>query len=279
MATDILQAASVQRLSGLLKHRYGKGLEVRFVVDSMMSKLNAENATVSSGDLFIPIQMHGTFLGLARVPAVQDLPATSIDAITEVVRLILEPALYRRYLDGQPLKANFPGESGQNYFNRMKLIDGGRPDQSGDVQPKAVLLYSSNPHRINRVALRLHETTERWALLRYSDMKTFGSIREIEALGKATIFIEDLLQLSPEEIILLAQYLRTADPAHTPVIVIGSTRTLAEIEACNAYPVEITSALARFNAELDRWPKDEPTLKLALELCLQGGSREGQLDF
>lgn len=279
MATDILQAASVQRLQGLLKHRYGKGLEVRFVVDSMMSKLNADSATVSSGDLFIPIQMHGTFLGLARVPSVQDLPATSIDAITEVVRLILEPALYRRYLDGQPVKADVVGESGQTYFNRMQLIDGGRPDTSGNIQPKAILLYSNNPHRINRVALRLHETTERWALLRYSDMKAFGSIREIEALGKATIFVEDLLQLSPEEIVLLAQYLKTADSDHTPVIVIGSTRTLAEIEACNAYPVEITSELARFNAELDRWPQDEPTLKLALELCLQGGSREGQLDF
>lgn len=274
MITDILQTASVQRLQGLLKHRYGKGLEVRFVVDSTLSKLSAESATVSSGDLFIPIQMHGTFLGLARVPSVQDLPSTSIDAITEVVRLILEPALYRRYLDGKPAESVVEGESGQ-----IQLIHGGRPDTSGEVQPKAILLFSHNPYRINRVALRLHETTERWALLRFTDMKTFGSVREIEALGKATIFVEDLLQLSPEEIIILAQYLRTANSDEHPVIVIGSTRNLAEIEACNAYPVEITSELSRFNAELDRWPQDEPTLKLALELCLQGGSRSTHLDF
>lgn len=273
MNTDILKMASVQRLTGLLKHRYGKGLEVRLVVDSTMSKLNGDGAMVSSGDLFIPIQMHGTFLGLARVPSVQDLPATSIDAITEVVRLILEPALYRRYLDGKPASATVVGESEQIQSHRIQLLDGGRPSFAEEVAPRAVLLHSQNPYRINRVAMHLHETTERWALLRFADMQSFGSVRELQALGKATVFVEDLLLLAPEEIVILAEFLRTSDSEQHPVIVIGSTRTLAELEACRAYPFEIMSELERFNIALDRWPQDEPNLKQALELCLQGGSQ------
>lgn len=274
MTTDILQTASVQRLQGLLKHRYGKGLEVRFVVDTTDSQLNADSATVSSGDLFIPIQLHGMFLGLARIPSVQDLPSTSIEAITEVVRLILEPALYRRYLDGTPAESQVDGESGQ-----IHLIQGEGRDSSGDVSPKAVLLQSTNPNRINRVAICLYETTERWAMLRYSDIKSFGSVREIEALGKSIIFVEDLLLLSPSEILILADYLKTANTSVQPMILVGSTRALPEIEACGHYPESMVQELARFNAELDRWPQDEKTLKLALELCLQGGSRSAQLDF
>ncbi len=270
MNTDILKMASVQRLTGLLKHRYGKGLEVRLLVDSMMSR-SGDNATVSRGDLLIPIQMHGTFLGLARVPSVQDLPATSIDAITEVVRLILEPALYRRYLDGQPVSATVAGESEQIQPGKIQLLDGGRPSFLEDVQPKAILLHSLNPNRINRVAIHLHETTERWAMLRFSDMKSFGSVRELQALGKATIFVEDLLHLSPEEIVILKEFMRTSDSEQHPVIVIGSTRTLAELESCQAYPHEIMGELERYNLSLDRWPQDETNLKQALELCLQGG--------
>lgn len=271
MNTEILKMASVQRLTGLLKHRYGKGLEVRLLVDSTISKQNGDGATVSSGDLLIPIQMHGTFLGLARVPSVQDLPATSIHAITEVVRLILEPALYRRYLDAKPVAADVVGESEQIQSGRMQLLNGGRPSFLDSTQPKAILLQSQNPHRINRVATHLHETTERWAMLRYSDMGGFGSVRELEALGKATIYVEDLLQLSPEEIIILESYLKTADSEHHPVIVIGSTRTFAEIESSHAYPVEIMSELERYQLQLDRWPQDENGLKSALELCLQDG--------
>lgn len=265
MTMDILQTASVQRLQGLLKHRYGKGLEVRFLVDA--TQWNSSGVTVSSGDLFIPIVQEGMFLGLAKVPSVHDLPSTSIEAITEVVRLILEPALYRRYLDGQPTMGEVDGESEQIHSEPANQ----------EQSPKAVLLYSTNPQRIQKVAVNLHETTERWAMLRYSDMKRFGSVEEIQGLGRATIFVEDLLQLSPDELNVLSEFLKVSDTRIEPMILVGSTRTLHEINNSGDYPETLTTEFSRFSAELDRWPQDESMLRQALSMILNMGSAANSL--
>lgn len=271
MSGDILETTSVQRLQGLLKQRYGKGLELRYMVNT--TDWNSWGARVASGDLFIPIHLHGTFLGLAKVPSVQDLPSASIDAITEVVRLILEPALYRRFLDRSETGATAVGESEQ-----IQLVREAQAKTVDSLAAKAILLHSMNPYRIQKVAMQLHETAERWAMLRFSDMKSFGSVTEIKALGKATIFVEDLLLVSPEELQILNNYLQDCDPDSDPLIVVGSTRHLNEIIACGHYDKTLTIELARFSAELDRWPQDEKALKQALEFCLRDGDGH-RLDF
>lgn len=268
MAQDAQELASVRKLQGLLQSRYGKGLELRYLVST---KEQNDDAHVDSGDLLVPIHMHGMFLGQARVPGVHDLPKTSIEAITEVVRLILEPALYRRFLETNPI------ESGQTKtFGEIQAVSDEKTKE--DLEPKAVLLFSKNPARVERFAINLHETTERWAMLRYSDMGSFGEISDLKALGQATIFVEDLLQLSPQELEVLATYLHQCRPAKHPLVIIGSTRSLDEIQGSGHCPQDVMTELRRFTIDLDRWPQDDATMKRALSLCLQPGERP-TLDF
>lgn len=267
MTNNVLETKSMQRLQGILQSRYGKSLEVRYIIDAAAMNWNGSEANLNGRDLVIPIELHGVFLGMARVPAASDLPKTSLQAITEVVRLILEPSLYSRYLDNRAAelhKQDFIGDDQELH------LAGHAASVTKNTNSAAVLLVSENPNTLARVARVMHEDSERWAFLSYSDMKChLGSVEEIKALGKASIFVEDLLLMSPTELEVLTQYLECADVSLEPMIIIGSTRDFEQIQKTGHYAPELVKILAPYVADLKRWPSEEHLLKQALDLLIQ----------
>lgn len=260
MVTDILKTPSVQRLAGILKSRYGKNLEVRFIVDATVGSWSASQYSVARGDLFIPIAVHDTFLGLAKVPDVGSLAETSVAAIADVVKLVLEPALYRRYLD--------------NRFEIMTQENtptpGPTPAATDSKNAKAVLLHSRNPNVTANLAFTLHEETGRWAFLRYSDMNfDFGGRQSLEALGRATLFIEDVLQIKPEQWGLLKDFLLTSNPEYHPLILLGTSRSWTEWHESGEMDHDILDLVAPYTAELDRWPTNRGQQQEAFRMLLK----------
>lgn len=261
MVTDILKTPSVQRLAGILQSRYGKNLEVRFLADANANSWSSSQYSVSQGDLYVPISVHETFLGLAKVPAVQDLADTSVAAIADVVRLVLEPALYRRYLDNR-----FDIMTTQNHVSAGAVAEAVVDSRN----PKAVLLHSLNPHVTANLAFTLHEETGRWAFLRYSDMKSdFGSAASLEALGRATLFVEDVLQLSPAQWGVLKTFLLNSNPDYHPLILLGTSRSWAEWHESGEMDHDILDLVAPYTAELDRWPTNRTMQQEAFRMLLK----------
>lgn len=261
MVADILKTPSVQRLAGILQSRYGKTLEVRFIVDANAGTWGTSQYSVTQGDLYIPISVHETFLGLAKVPGVQDLADTSVAAIADVVKLVLEPALYRRYLD-----ARF------DVIHSQGFVEAGStpPAAVKNDSPKAVLLHSRNPHHVSNLAFTLHEETGRWAFLRYSDMNNdFGNTGSLESLGKATIFIEDVLQISPAQWGILKDFLLTSNPDFHPLILLGTNRSWTEWHESGEMDHDILDLVAPYTAELDRWPTARNLAQEAFRMLLK----------
>ncbi|RYZ87338.1 MAG: hypothetical protein EOP04_11905, partial [Proteobacteria bacterium] len=86
------------KLKQLLSSRYGKGLELRPLMD--LSKLaQASETMVSGNDLFIPIVVQEQFLGTAVIPHGWELSEDKRKGIAQLVRMVLEPKLYNEYLE------------------------------------------------------------------------------------------------------------------------------------------------------------------------------------
>ena len=259
MIQNILETPSVQRLTGLLRSRYNKSLEINFLIDTSSKIWDLKDYSISSGDLYIPITQKEAFLGMAKIPKVNDLPNTSIMAITEIVKLILEPALYRKLLETKLDEA----ESRTQIVNRSQSA-------------QAILLCSSNPHLISKASILLHESGNRWAMLQFNDIGAkFGSAEELRGLGRATIFVPDLLLLGPNEIEVLVDFLNNSDAEIHPRIVIGSTRSFQEILDQDAMDVRLQEFLSPYVADLDRWSPDMKTMQETFNLLLQS-SRTAQ---
>jgi hypothetical protein len=253
MIQNILETPSIQRLSSLLRSRYGKGLEINFLVDASSKIFDLGEYSISSGDLYIPIVQKESFLGMAKVPKVTDLPNSSILAITEIVKLILEPALYRKLLE-----------------TKLEVAEASTSIVNQSQTAQAILLCSTNPHLISKASILLHENGNRWALLQYSDLGSkFGSASELRGLGKATIFVPDLLLLGPSEIEVLIDFLNNSDAEVHPRIVIGSTRTYSEILDSDSMDVRLQDFLSPYVADLDRWSPDMKTMQETFTLLLQ----------
>ncbi len=257
MIQNILETPSIQRLTGLIRNRYGKGLEINFLVDTSANFFDLKDYSISSGDLYIPIVQKDAFLGMAKVPKINDLPNSSILAITEIVKLILEPALYRKLLE-----------------TRLEVAEAATSITNTSQTAQAILLCSTNPHLISKASILLHENGNRWAMLQYSDLGSkLGSPDELRGLGKATIFIPDLLLLGPQEIEVLVDFLKNSDAEIHPRFVIGSTRTMNEILENDAMDVRLQAYISPYVADLDRWSPDMKTMQETFILLLQSSQQ------
>lgn len=259
MVQNILETPSIQRLSNLLRSRYGKGLEINFLIDTASNVWDMSEYSISSGDLYIPISQKESFLGMAKVPNIKDLPNSSVQAIAEIVKLILEPALYRKLLEAKLEVA----EAQTSIVNRSQSA-------------QAILLCSTNPHLISKASILLHESGNRWALLQFADLGSkFGSAEELRGLGKASIFVPDLLQLSPNDVEVLVDFLKNSDAEVHPRIVIGSTRPMSEFQDSDLMDARLQEFISAYVADLDRWSPDMKTMQETFNLLLQS-SRQSQ---
>lgn len=265
MVTDILKTPSVQRLAGLLHARFGKNLEVRFVVDATSDEWVNPESLVSNGDLVIPISVNGTFLGLGRVLQVENLQPSTVKAISDVVRLVLEPALYHRYLQSR-LEASL-----------RPIAATGRKPAEGRA---GILLISAKDAAIQSFAVAVHDKSDRWALLRHSDLEQgFDSIQSIQALGRATLLVPNILDLPLEQMTVLKQFVLNSDPAVHPLILLGSRISALELRNSELVDHDLLDLLAVQTAEIDRWPTNKILHDEALSMLLNLRPQAREVDF
>lgn len=268
MINDIMKSTSVERLQGILQSRYGKGLELSFLNDSDDVIATEANAfALKNGTLHIPITSHGRFLAVAKVPDVSALPRSSAEAITEVVKMILEPAIYNWYLD----QTETNRETG--VFNHLGDLHSVEDDElfletNGERAP-VVLLVSHNPHRLPRLALQVHEVMNRWAFVHWNEVRSqiFG-VQDLRELGAMTIFIEDALTLSSDEKFLLNEWIQTSKAENEPALIIGSSMGWSDLKAKDILPSFLLEEAGFHQIEADRLPADRRFCEEAIKLLL-----------
>ena len=274
MITDILSSTSVERLKGILHRRYGKGLEVSFLNDSRIVEQTGGAFSVLEGDLHIPIQSNGQFLALAKIPEAESLPQSSQEAISEIVRLILEPAFYNWFL--RQSEENREASDLQK-IGGLQIIDEAQEltDESEDFSEEmdqhapVILITSKNPHRIPRVAQQVHDTLNRWAFVRWSELgNQVKTLQDLRSLGAMTILVEDLMHLSEEEKTLLNEWAQTSQEGSEPALIIGSTLGWNEIKDQRVLPEALLFQSGFYQIEADRLPSDRRFCEEAIKLLL-----------
>lgn len=280
MQNSTLDSSFVGRLKQILESRYGKGLQIRQLMD--LAELRSEEAFTRGRDLHIPIQVNGALLGTAVVPSADDLNAEKRQGVTQLVRMVLEPAMYKWYLDQK--------ESNLVEINRAQLnlenirLFGEPPPPSMDslLNEHLELLCDESPaselisHLIHlegrsentnkKVALQLHELTGRWAFVPFNDIKgQLHSAMDIAKMGAMTIFVEKVEDLNPSEQELLLEYIAEERASDEPLILTSSTKKLDALTN-----TELSSNLIdeiSVNCfEVDRAPLNTQSLKDILEL-------------
>jgi Sigma-54 interaction domain len=78
---------------------------------------------------------------------------------------------------------------------------------------------------LHRIAVEIHQMSERWALVNLSDLPSdiLDSRESLEELGAVSLFIKNLESLSVEQQIRLAEYLATKPGMDMPHIIAGIT--------------------------------------------------------
>jgi hypothetical protein len=270
MINDIMRSSSVERLRGILQSRYGKGLEVSFLNDSRVVELAGGTFALKEGVLQIPILSHGQFLAVAKIPDAGSLPKSSQEAITEMVRLVLEPAIYSWVLNKSEENKD------QHSFHRIggpQALEEETSSELKDEKSPVVLIISENPHRIPRLALQVHETLNRWAFVNWKDMRDqIKSVHDLRELGAMSILVEDVLMLTPDEKALLDEWIKTSQASTEPALILGSSMDWNRLKEQAVMPSGLLYEAGFHQIEADRLPADRRFCEEALQLLLDKGS-------
>lgn len=281
MQNSTLDSAFVNRLKQILSNRYGKGLQIRQLLD-LAELSSSEEAFTRGRDLHIPIRVNGSVLGTAVVPSADDLNAEKRQGVAQLVRMVLEPAMYKWYLDQKEAnlvelnKAQLTLDDNVRLFgeDRLPSIDDllndnlDKLNESPNFELISHLIHLEGSSQITnrKVAIQLHELTGRWAFVPFNDIKgQIHSVQDIAKMGAMTIFIESIENLNDAEQELLLEYIAHEHYSDEPLFITSSSKNMEDLSKCSLRD-SLVDELSVNCFEVDRAPLTSHGLKEVLEL-------------
>lgn len=257
------------KLKQLLSSRYGKGLELRRLIDLSKLKVNSE-PVVQGNDLFIPIVVQEQFLGTAIIPHGWELSSDKKKSITQLVRMVLEPKLYNEFLERR--ESNLQTIESLNFSaNNLSLFADNEMEEIETDKPQHLItsllhLQGRDSSLIKKVALQIHDFSARWAFIPFEDVcKELHTALDICNLGGMTLYVENVENLSADHQALLADYLKSPRSLSEPLILTTSMLPLAEL--CNQLTnSEFNADLQASSLDVERAPLNSRMLRELLDL-------------
>jgi hypothetical protein len=277
MLNTTLDSSFIDKLKQILASRYGKGLQIRQLMD--ISEMDMTQKMIVRGkDLHIPLNVNGAFLGTAVVPSADDLDQEKRDGVAQLVRMVLEPAMYRWYLQqkennlAEISKVAPNVENIQLFGEEMPAIEEESSEQELETSTGSLLtslIHLEGRHDVTnkKVALQLHEMTSRWAFVPFNDIKgQLHSSADIAKLGEMTIFIEKLEDLNAAEQELLVEYLSEEHVEDEPLIITSSKLSLEQLVSISTLHAHLLDDVSVNTFEVDKAPMTSQALRDVLEL-------------
>lgn len=262
---------TIAKLKKLVSSRFGKDLLLRRLTDA--SLLNEANAWVVSGeDLHIPLKIDTAYLGTAVIPEGADLPEENRLQIAQVIRMVLEPQLYRDFLERTETNLRLRQDDIQPPpFPTDELFSTPTAKSLPVKTPKLVShlihLHAHDNQRVKKSALLLHEMTGRWAFAPFFDLShQLECLQDLRKLGAMTLFIEDVEALHPRYQELILDYLSTPRFSEDPLLITASTKGADALNQSEALLSDFKDELLVNTLELDRAPLTERGLREVLTL-------------
>jgi hypothetical protein len=261
MVKDILESAAMGKLKSILQDRYGKGLRVSFMKEVSSLEIEEDGFVLYRGDLHIPIQVNDKYLATAVVVEGAELGETDKETVSQLVRLFLEPEVFNWYVE----QATHNSKS-EITSDVISIFEPTLTALSNNL----ICLQTKNPVLIPRLAHNIHEVSQRWAYLRYSDIQgQIQSVADLKSLGSLTLLIDDVLQLSPEQQQILHEAVSHANPSEEPLFVIGCTSVIEDLESQGMLHAGLAKIMKIHRLDVERLPRDPKLLQEALEIMLE----------
>lgn len=269
----------VECLKEIVHSRYGKGLEVRNMMDIVNLNLN-NDVQVKGVDLHIPIQVNGNYLGTAVVKEGKNLNDQQTVSLVQLVRMALEPSMYNTYLERKERnlqeinKAQFDmsnlsvfGDTEDDDFSTESFSENMDTQEQALLVSNLIHLEGKQETVVKKVALQLHEMTHRWAFVPFKDIRSqIGSVEDLIKLGAMTIFVEEVESLSATEQAIINEFVDQPRTDEDPLLITTSYKNMVELRNDALLGNIILDELSVNSFEVDRSPLSYQNLREVLEL-------------
>lgn len=266
---DLQNDSAWKKASSLIKEKYGKNLTYRSIKLLPNELQNSQQSLFYSmgDDLIIPLKSKNVNLGDVIVDRGSLLDFQQKSEIADLVKFLVEPKLYNVQL--KKSEEQFKG------FSRPSLALVTEPEtivdlfkneeQKRKTLSQLILLKSHTELSRNRVALKIHEMTERNLFVHLDDiMATLNSKDDLSTLSDITIYIADIQNISDTSMNLLKEYFE-CDNKEGPLFLVGSSLSMESIAEQN-WPESLKKDLMGFYFDIDRVPLAQQTSEDILEL-------------
>lgn len=258
------------KATDLIKEKYGKSLSYRGIkLLSEDGKSVVEEIYYSNGDdLVIPLRAKNHVLGDVIVSRGSLLDPQQKSEVVDLIKFLVEPKLYSIQLkkseealqnsNRRSLAVVRDESSIEDLFEDEEII-------KRQTLSQVILLKSHTELNRNRVALKVHEMTERNLFVHLSDIKaTLKSKEDLASLSDITVYIGDIETVDVTTMELLKDYLKTATESG-PLFLIGSSLSMEAIQQKN-WPESLKRDLSGFYFDIDRVPLSQQTSEDILDL-------------
>ena len=269
---DIMQDTVWLKATDLIKEKYGKSLTYRGIkLLSEDGKSVIEEVYYSNGDdLVIPLRAKNHVLGDVIVARGSLLDPQQKSEVVDLIKFLVEPKLYSIQLKKSE-------EALKNSSHRSLAVV--RDEDESSIEDlfedeeiikrqtlsQVILLKSHTELNRNRVALKVHEMTERNLFVHLSDIKaSLKSKEDLASLSDITVYIADIEMVDAGTMELLKDYLSVASE-NGPLFLIGSSLSMEAIQQKN-WPESLKRDLSGFYFDIDRVPLSQQTSEDILDL-------------
>jgi hypothetical protein len=258
------------KANDLIKEKYGKSLSYRAIkLMGEETDSKAQTGFYSNGDdLIIPLKLKNYNLGDVVVDRGSLLDVQQKSEVTDLIKFLVEPKLYNIQLkkseEGLISRSSRTLSLVQSDEAVVELHHD-EADAKKQTLSQIILLKSNVELSRHRVAMKIHEMTERNLFVHFDDIiKSISTKEDLASLTDVSIYINDVQALSLESMQLIKEHL-DGNCANGPLFLVGSNLSMESILE-QQWPDGFRQDLAGFHFDIDRVPLAQQTSEEVLEL-------------
>lgn len=254
------------KLKEMVASRFGKEIQIKTL--SVTSQ--TQNFPYMKDDRYIiPISCESHNLGFAIVKDAMNMTLEHKQQVADLVKVILEPALYSWWLEKKAENLESQLQMTDN-MNIEKVIED--LEQFSEEPPQVALvsnlihLSGKNLLHTQKVAMQLHELAHRWAFVSFKEVQSqILNVEDLKQMGALTLWVEKVEDLTVDQQALFADFSAEQQGEALPLVIFGSQLGLAELMGSQLDAILIDE-LSVNCLELDKAPLNYPALREVLEL-------------
>jgi hypothetical protein len=210
------------------------------------SKLSPKYIVCESTDSFgFPVRREETLIGLAVVHGFKDSRPQRLLILAELMAMVLDYGI-RTGDRNEKLRiieeriamldetSNVIPLRPARYERVLQLTETVVQQNESIKSPlltSPLLLVSTAGFPLNRIAVEIHQLSNRWAFVSAEDLPAdiFNSREALEQLGGLTLFIRDISTLTTNQQLKLSEYLARSASDETPHVIAGANESIDDL--------------------------------------------------